>query len=76
MLYFFMSVLKLTSERWLPIILDLGFGMSAAAQSISSEDRHRVGKYVTDILGTICGATQVVVQRGREEGLPRYESRL
>ncbi|KAN0112333.1 hypothetical protein V8E51_005284 [Hyaloscypha variabilis] len=76
-LYFFMSVLHITSDnlpQWLPTIIDCGVGTSLGFQNIPASARHRVGESITSIIGGIFGGTQVVVRREEQQPLQSVQS--
>lgn len=71
-----MAVLKIGSEtlpQWLPMIIDAGLGASIGLQNIPSKTLEKLKEYATNILGSICGGTQVIVQ-SREQLIPRDDT--
>ncbi|PMD22459.1 hypothetical protein NA56DRAFT_88118 [Hyaloscypha hepaticicola] len=75
-LYFFMSILHITSDhlpQWLPTIIDCGIGASLGFQAIPSSARERVGEAITSVIGGIFGGTQVIVRRDEERHLSENE---
>jgi hypothetical protein len=78
-LYFFMSVLHITSDnlpQWLPTIIDCGIGASLGFQAIPSSARERVGEVITSVIGGIFDGTQVIVRRDEERLLSENEPSL
>lgn len=75
-LYFFMSILHITSDnlpQWLPTIIDCGIGASLGFQAIPSSARERVGEAITSVIGGIFSGTQVIVRRDEERHLSENE---
>src|SRR6266536_3106117 len=79
-LYILTSILQIKSEnlpQWLPIAINCGLGASVGLQNIPSNSRKRFGEYLSSILSSIFGGTQVNIRSGQgQEGvLPRDEPR-
>jgi hypothetical protein len=80
-LYILTSILQIKSEnlpQWLPTAINCGLGASVGLQNIPSNSRKRLGEYVSSILSSIFGGTQVNIwgERGQEDVLPRVEPRV